>query len=464
MFRTPLSSCWQKASFIGLILFFQIWQAQSQTMDASPNIFLKIEVIPDTLYVQAQFIYILRVYSLEKIECSRFYEIDHEPFGCEQSSELYLDRAKAEKLGDIKILNESHQEHTYKVYEQRYAIFPEQSGILEIPAVIFRGKICQNICSDFFNPPKKIEQHFSKHQVKIQSQPVKFPNDTAWLPAQDFTLTEAWNLNSADFKVGEPVTLTLTMRAKGLKAEQLPQLQRQNLEGIHFYSKSSQLQNRFENGWLIGEKQQTIDLIPKKLGSYTLAEIKIPWWDTVNQLPRYAMLPAHSIEIRGLTGNKWQIVDLAKMIQRNYWFWLSMSLMVIWLITLIAWWKQRQQQPFLTSPTTDNPAQPNLRTASKKLKQACKQNDPYQAKQALLEWATIRWSDKPMYNLGNIADQFSNTEAKTALKKLDKVLYAPKEIVWEGQAFWQVMSKNLLDKASTGKVKIYPLPALYPKS
>jgi hypothetical protein len=100
----------------------------------------------------------------------------------------------------------------------------------------------------------------------------------------------------------------------------------------------------------------------------------------------------------------------------------------------------------------------NLKKARKALKDACEQNNPQRAKQALLNWAAIRWPD--MYNLGNVAAQLSDTKIKAVLRDLDRVLYTPpQETAWEGKAFWQLM-----DKTPTGEVENSPLPMLYPET
>lgn len=182
-------------------------QVQSQVPavdNREPDILLKAEVVPDIRYVQAQLIYIMRVYSRESIDCGRFYEPNHEPFDCE-SSELQMNHAEVQKRCDVK----QYQESGYNVYEQRYVIFPQNSGRLEIPSITFAGQIS----AAFFWYLKTIKQHFPARQLDIQPKPPDFPDNERWLPAQDLVLNEAWTLNSSHFQPGEPVSLTLTMPA-----------------------------------------------------------------------------------------------------------------------------------------------------------------------------------------------------------------------------------------------------------
>jgi hypothetical protein len=448
-------------ALISSTLLLQVGPVQSQVPavdNREPDILLKAEVVPDIRYVQAQLIYILRVYSRESIDCGRFYEPKHEPFDCE-SSELHMNHAEVQKRGDVK----QYQESGYNVYEQRYVIFPQNSGRLEIPSITFAGQIS----AAFFLDLKTIKQHFPARQLDIQPKPPDFPDNERWLPAQDLLLNEAWTLNSSHFQPGEPISLTLTMQVKGLTDEQLPKLEKllpQHFDGFHVDPQPGQPpKNRFDkDDWLISEKQQSIDFVPKKPGHYSLPEIKIPWWDTINQQLSYAVLPARSIQVSAVTDNGWQTFMVDR-IQTNLWFLVSFGLAVAWLITLVAWWRQRQQRPVSNSPTTDSSQKHQLLRATRKaLKQACELNDPQPAKQALLEWAAIRWDDIPMYNLGNIAAQLTDTEAKAQLTELDRVLYASEAKAWNGKKFWQIMSKNLVNKPSTRKREVSPLPTLYP--
>ncbi len=78
----------------------------------------------------------------------------------------------------------------------------------------------------------------------------------------------------------------------------------------------------------------------------------------------------------------------------------KIGLGVVWIITLIAWWRQRKPSSVSTSPIDSTQLQ-NLRMARKVLKQACEQNNPQSVKQALLDWATIRWDKIPIHNLGH---------------------------------------------------------------
>lgn len=420
---------------IALTFLFQVTQVHSKVED----IFVTTKVLPETQYMQAQLVYILRVYSHKKIEHGQF-------------ADFNIDGAEVKKLGKIKNFIDQFEGNHYQVIEQRYAIFPENSGILNIPSISFIGLIQEFTAGSLealFNPPKEIKQNFPSKILDIKPKPSKFKADR-WLPAQDFILNQSWQLKSSNFKVDEPISLTVTMQAKGLREAQLPNLSIPHIDGLKVYPQSSKLEQHFQDDWLISKKQQLIHLVPKKPGNYTLPTIKIAWWDTVNQKPQYAILPAHLINVA--TNNQQFVIN------NNFWFFTSIVLAL--LLILIIFFNQINNNKIVTKNNNSEEKIIKTRTTIKALKQACKQNDPQKAKQALFDWAAMRWSTMPTYNLISIADKFDDTELKAQLLELDRLFYAKEKITWDGKLFWSVISKNI-NKTSKEKKDISILPELY---
>ncbi len=416
---------------IALTFLLQVTQVHSKVED----IIVTTEVLPETQYMQAQLVYILRVYSHKKIEHGQF-------------ADFNIDGAEVKKLGKIKNFVDKFEGTHYQVIEQRYAIFPENSGFLNIPSINFIGLIQEFTAGSLealFNPPKEIKQNFPSKILEIKSKPSNFKDDR-WLPAQDFILNQSWQLKSSNFKVDEPISLTLTIQAKGLREAQLPNLSIPHIDGLKVYPQSSKLEQHFQDDWLISKKQQLIHLVPKKPGNYILPTIKIAWWDTVNQKRRYAILPAHLINVA--TNNQEFVIN------NNFWFFTSIILAILLIVIILF------NNINITKNNNSEPKIIKTTTAIKALKQACKQNDPQQAKQALCNWAAIRWSTMPTYNLVSIADKFDDTEIKAQLLELDRLFYAEEKIAWDGKLFWSVMSKNI-NKTSKEKKDISILPELY---
>lgn len=185
-----------------------------------------------------------------------------------------------------------------------------------------------------------------------------------------------------------------------------------------------------------------------------MPNIEIPWWDTENQQLRYVTLPDHSIQVLSPTTE-------SSRVSMDLWFWFSVGLNV-GLVILFAWWWKITDDSVPTRQETDSkPESVNLTKAGRNLKQACEKNDPNEAQTALLAWATARWPNHLMTNIGNVAEQLENREIQTVLNDLDKVLYAKQQIPWDGQRFWKVIAKYISNTPGKSRQVKTSRPPLY---
>jgi hypothetical protein len=160
-----------------------------------------------------------------------------------------------------------------------------------------------------------------------------------------------------------------------------------------------------------------------------LPAIELVWWDTVNNQRRVVSLPAHNIYVRSANEGLWWL-----------WFWqiLSGLLGLLFLISFIGWWRKKDDKTKVVKQKKTNVS------ASKALKQACKDNNPREAQKALLR-------------LNLVQDE----KVQKELEQLYSVLYGKENAEWNGDQFWQVVGKGLsvydykLDK------KFEVLPELY---
>jgi len=110
-------------------------------------------------------------------------------------------------------------------------------------------------------------------------------------------LIESWPANSQEFRVGEPVTRTLTLRANGLGSSQLPEIHASVPDGIKQYPDQPVRENRVDDNGLVAISQQKVALIPARPGTFVLPEVEIPWWNTRTDELEYARLPARPIDV-----------------------------------------------------------------------------------------------------------------------------------------------------------------------
>ena len=449
-----------------------------QTSGEQP-IFLEAEIEPREGYIQSQFTYTVRLFYRQEFQSGAL-------------SEPSLTDAHLQKLGEDAKYQTQRGGHSYRVIERRYAIFPEHSGKTEISPLIFEGEAAggQRSRADpffdrFFNDPFFTNPFNTQHlrlrspsaEITVKPQAAQFQGKW-WLPARDLKLSETWQPEIA--RVGEPLTRTLILEAKGLTAAQLPDLPLSDITGLKAYPDQPQNQDRQDGQWLIGERQQKIAFVPNQAGEYTLPEIRLPWWDIKQDVLRYAVLPARTIQVLPAanaedkvqkTEDREQIPSSASSSSLpssevapatlNLWQLLSAALALGWLLTVFGWWvsrRQRVSQPPPTAPVESA----SLKAAKQSFKQACFNNDPRQARQALLIW--IRASDGKKRSLSDFAAQLVDPAARAAIEQLDQALYAPSTEPWSGQACWQALTKTLSTRTASPVNLRSPLPRLYPQT
>ncbi|MCF6236847.1 MAG: BatD family protein [Gammaproteobacteria bacterium] len=439
------------------------------------NIFIETEVEERQVYVQSQIAYTVKLLYSVGLDGGSLTEPE-------------LKNAVIERLGeDISYDTERNGQH-YKVIERRYAIFPQNSGELIIPAIEFNGQII-----DGSRQPQRrnIFDPFGRQQtrpVRLKSEAVRMTvlpqpdQSTAWIPARKLTLLEQWSPKTPEFRVGEPVTRTIQIQAEGLSASLLPEITLPAVDGIKIYPDQPVTENKTDGSWMTGTRQEKIAMIPTTAGSLTLPEINITWWNTQTKKAQVATLPARNIEVLpALTnGQTEQPVTLTPpsslldptantnfssqppKIDQFPWYWLTLFFGIAWLVTLVAWWKAKHSTQISTPAQVVNGINnSSLRSVKKALKTACNNNDSRQARTALLNWANIVWPTTQWTGLNSIAQQFNNPSLQSAITELDQNLYSNDADTWNGKILWDLISKQEWPKKNSASSHTVLSP-LYP--
>jgi len=191
---------------------------------------------------------------------------------------------------------------TWLVTELRYAIYPQKSGTLSIPAVEFTAREVQagrTLLGSRLG--RRLRLSSEPLQVTVKGVPAAFPGDV-WLPARTLTLTESWSLDPEALSVGDSTTRTLTLVAEGLQGSQLPPLSSVqgalNIPELRFYPDQESIdQSEIARG-LQGTRTQSEALVARANGNWTLPEIRVPWWNTQTDQLEYAVLEARDIAVQ----------------------------------------------------------------------------------------------------------------------------------------------------------------------
>lgn len=428
------------------------------------------------------------------------------------------EKAVVERLGEDKQYRTLRNGQEYHVIERHYAIFPEKSGELRIPPVVFRGQVSSPSShngaarrrgdlfgrffgsspfandpffkGDFFsgspfgNPGKPVSARSQALTLQVAPRPAGYQG-SQWLPAEAVTLEDSWSQTPPLFRVGEPVTRTITLQAKGLEASQISPLELPQPAGFRLYADQPVTETRTDGTGVYGISRRTYTYVPRQVGQQLIPEIRISWWNTLQGKNEETLLPQWQVQVQTGTG---PIVEepsvqapavtaddnasthpsvegrgMIDTIKRN-WPWLLAGLLAV--ITLLLLWRRsaKQHPPKRTTATDSENRSASTRKerfrARDALKQACEKNDPRAAATALLDLAAIYWPDSPPRNLGAIANRLK--QGGEPIRTLERTLYAPTDLPWNGKELWEAVAHGVGEPERHATTFTEPLPPLYP--
>ena len=420
--------------------------AASVNNDLNPNeeLYLEVSATPEQPYVQAQVIYTMRLFQRVQLAQASL-------------SEPTAAGAIIERLGEDSQYNTQVNGVRYTVTERKYAIFPQQSGRLEIApleltAQVVSGGARSRFGSIFDSQRSRTKRVFSK-PLTIDVLPA--PNDFKgqhWLAAQQLYIEQSWSNKGLSVTVGEPLTRTLTLLAKGVNSSQLPDL---TLDGVHSALKSYPdqpvLKDKKDPDGMTALREQKVALIPSQAGQYALPAIHVPWFNTQTQTMETATIPAVTITAiaKATSSSPAPIapqpqvsvpsfqsppLDVAPTSNnKGYWPWLALALGLGWALTLVwlFWSRSKTSKKKAEAIDQDLP----LKQAIKALQAACVANNPKKAKLALLDWGRAQFNCS---NAESIALQCS-ADCQAEIKRLNESLYAKNGNPWDGTKLAQLV-------------------------
>jgi len=406
------------------------------THDGDQTVQFEAEVDQRNVYVQGQIILTLRVQQAVNLEGRGI-------------SELKLDKAFVKPL-EQRSFQRTIDGRQWLVDELRYAIFPEQSGTLEIPAQVFSGRLDRGRRS-FFNPGsgELVRRSAEAISINVLPKPDSFTADT-WLPSRHVTVEENWSTSPEQMRVGESATRTIRIQGEGLQGAQLPPILFAPADGLKYYPDQPQISEQEIPTGLLGIRQDSAAVVPTRAGTFLIPEIRIPWWDTQSEQVRYAVLPEREITVTAAEPTN-MVVDAtasspaiattpgaavstaapaaSQHVQTPVWQILSAVSTVGWLTTLFYLWRRRDSGSKEPSILLDNTSETD---AFKRLLAACSKGDAAGARSAVISWATTLKPSTPALSLAQVAIQLQDEEFTGELKLLDARLYSPDQGNWTG--------------------------------
>jgi hypothetical protein len=186
----------------------------------------------------------------------------------------------------------------YIVVEMAYAVFPQTSGKLDIPAIgISAYQVGNNSQNSFFRSRgNQLIRNTQSKIIDVMAKPAHIDADQ-WMPSSQLQLNQQWSSSLDQLVVGEPITRTITISAKGLTGSQILPLSLKPSGDYKVYPDQAQLDEQVGSDGVTGIRRESLALVPNRQGEIVLPEISVRWWDTVNQRMQTATLEAIRLDV-----------------------------------------------------------------------------------------------------------------------------------------------------------------------
>lgn len=247
-----------------------------QNSSEPPAVFLEVETDKTEVYVQEQVIYTLRLYTQGLING--------------ELSEPSSTDAIIEPFGEQKKYYRMAFNQRYEVVERQYLLFPQKSGSLEIDAQTFQGVSLKH------GRRSRLKDESDSIQLTIKPPASSFTGKN-WLPATSLFLNEQWQGNPDELKVGDSLTRKVELSALGLLGSALPPISMKDSALYKLYTDKPQTESIQHESGVQAKRTDSFAVVAVSDGEIELDEIRIPWWDTVNDVERIAIIPARKLSI-----------------------------------------------------------------------------------------------------------------------------------------------------------------------
>lgn len=259
---------------------------------SSEELFLEIEVNKDSIYVQEQLLFTVRLfYTINGIRNPQF-------------TELEMPDTVIQLIGSPNQYEKLIDGVRYGVYEKRYVIFPQRSGPLEIPDILFRGEVTDGSSNFVFRNlnTRRVTAFIDGMTVDVKQRPAAAGNRPVWLPVSGLTLEDSWAPDTEELQIGDSVVRTITMVAEGLDGAVLPPFGTTDLDGANTYPDPAEIDRTFVSGEIVGTRVETMTIVPTIDGNLQIPEIAIPWWNIDTDQLQVTTIPAKTLTIGAIAG------------------------------------------------------------------------------------------------------------------------------------------------------------------
>ena len=462
---------------------------------SNEELYLEIETNKESVYVQEQLLFTVRLYyTINGIRNPQFTELEME----DSVIQLIGSPNQYEKLIDGE---------RYGVYEKRYVIFPQRSGPLEVPDILFRGEVTDGSSNFVFRNlnTRRVTAFIEGITIDVLERPTTVQRDDFWLPVSNLTLEESWSTDINSLKVGDSVVRTVTMTADGLDGAVLPPFGPTEIEGLNLYPDPAEIERTFVEGAIVGTRIETTSIVPIASGNVVIPEISIPWWNIDTNQLEATIIPATRLVIATVTGeipaeqtvassenleellSQLPLVDqdmIDEQVEAEFIevkaAWLNYTIAAAFIIVMFSIYNlvitdnkreireylQRLKAQIAANYSPDN----NERVAYKQLVGACSSNDLTAIRQTLITWCDHHIDSRSVISMEDILQQSESPALHEHARNIQTALFQINDNQRISSTFDAKGLLKLISQLRKSKLRVrkkqqqedqYSLPPLY---
>jgi len=187
----------------------------------------------------------------------------------------------------------------YQIFTYQYKIIPSIIGTNKISSPLLVGAIRKSVSSNNWQNnvvAQPINIRGNELTFTVKAMPAGFQGD--WLISEDVRLIENNDLQAKDYKVGDPITRSISLQVAGIPLEKMPEIKLNYDTALRYYPDQDDLKQGTINDTLYSQRTITHAIIANKSGKLVLPEIKVAWWNSETETQEFATLPAQTLFIK----------------------------------------------------------------------------------------------------------------------------------------------------------------------
>lgn len=433
---------------------------------ANGDLFIEVETDKTSAFVKEQIVITVKLfYSMSLSEGSL--------------SEPIASNAIVTQLDKGTTYSTNRNGRNYTVLERHYALFAEKSGTLEVNPIIFSGRDNSSRRSfSMFSTGKPVRAVAKPLTFEIKPIPQSAIGKD-WIPAQNVQLSQQWS--EGEYKVGEPITRTITVYVEGLGETQVPDIKLGDIPDVRIYPEQPQTQEEKTPQTIKTYKQVKIALIPTHAGAIRIPEYKLEWFNTQTGKTQYAKLPPVTLQvaagdyamekpaIQNIFKNKEKPSQLSakaedtattevKIVKQEDSLWkiATAFFALLWVLTVLYWMNTKKQK--MPSKVTQKP----VKISKNQIVYAIENRNPKELQTVLIDWWNQQYKEAKVTNLAQLKSHVNPTMQKL-IDDLQSQLYTnTKDLIFD-KALWnkQVKGSGLKKITQKQSSDSNELPTLY---